>query len=319
MIIGEAQGGAGDSAGDDRVAAAGAAAPGSGEGPAAVRLFIGSQLQRMRVRRGISRADAAYRIRGSVSKLSRMELGRVGFKTRDVADLLMLYGVADGPERQTLLSLVQQSNERGWWQAYADVTPHWFSRYLGLEATATLIRSYEAQFVPGLLQSEAYARAVVRLGHPNASDAEIDRRVALRLRRQQEVLHRPDPPKVWAVVDEAVLLRPVGGRRVMRDQLDALAAIVTKVPSVRLQVIPLAAGGHAATGGSFSLLRFGAAPMMWDVAYAEQLDSALYLERREDVEMYYDAANRLHVEAVSPRETAGFLHHIIQDHYSTGE
>lgn len=318
MTIGGVQGGAGDSSGDDLVAAAGAAATGVGDGPAAVRLFIGSELQRMRMRRGISRADAAYRIRGSVSKLSRMELGRVGFKTRDVADLLMLYGVADGPERQALLSLVQRSNERGWWRAYSDVTPHWFSRYLSLEATATLIRSYEAQFVPGLLQTEAYARAVVRLGHPNASATEIDRRVALRLRRQQEVLHQPDPPTVWAVVDEAVLLRPVGGQRVMRDQLDALAAIVTKVPTVQLQVIPLAAGGHAASGGSFSLLRFGVAPMTWDVAYTEQLDSALYLERREDVEVYFDAVNRLHVEAVPPRGTTGFLHQIVRDRYSTG-
>lgn len=314
--MGGVQGGAGDSSGGDLVDPAEPAEPGGG--PAAVRLLIGSELQRMRVRRGITRAQAAYEIRGSVSKLSRMELGRVGFKARDVADLLMLYGVADGPERQALLDLVQRSNERGWWRAYSDVTPHWFGRYLSLEATATLIRSYEAQFVPGLLQTESYARAVVRLGHPNATDTEIDRRVALRLRRQQEVLHRPDPPKLWAVVDEAVLLRPVGGRRVMRDQLDSLAAIVTKVPTVRLQVIPLAAGGHAATGGSFSLLRFGTAPTMWDVAYAEQLDSALYLERREEVEVYFDAVNRLHVEAVPPRETVEFLHQVAHESYSAG-
>jgi transcriptional regulator with XRE-family HTH domain len=295
--------------------------PGSGAGPggpAAVRMLIGSHLRRLREECGRTRTEAGERIRASESKISRMELGRVGFKARDVADLLELYGVSGSPEAQVLLASVKQSNEADWWQSYHDVTPHWFSRYLGLEATATLIRSYEAQFVPGLLQTEDYARAVVRLGHGGASSAEIERRVGLRLRRQQEVLHRPDPPKLWAVVDEAVLHRPVGGPRVMRDQLEALAGVLAKSPNVRLQVIPLAAGGHAAAGGSFTILRFGRQqPYLHDLVYAEQLASALYLDRREDVEVYFDAVNRLFVEAATPVETVDMLRTVVRDRYST--
>lgn len=315
MATGREQYGAGQRPADGAVDMA---APEPGGGPAAVRLLIGSQLRQLRERQAVSRAQAGYRIRASESKLSRMEGGRVGFKARDVADLLDLYGVADGPERHALLALVQQSNEQGWWHSYHDVIPPWFGRYLSLEANAVLIRSYETQFVPGLLQTESYAWAVVRLGHPNATTDEIERRVALRLRRQQEVLHRPDPPTVWAVLDEAVLQRPVGGRRVMRDQLESLAAMVTKVPNVRLQVIPLAAGGHAAAGGSFSLLRFGAHPYLWDIVYAEQLASALYLDRRMDVEVYYDAMNRLYVESAPPDETVHILHRTVHDLYPTG-
>jgi hypothetical protein len=284
---------------------------GPGEGPTAVRMLVGAQLRRLREQQGLSRAEAGDPIRASESKISRMELGRVGFKERDVADLLTLYGVHDDAEREALLARVRESNAPGWWQPYSDITPGWFQRYLGLEATASLIRSYEVQFVPGLLQTEEYARAVVRLGHGGATEEEVRRRVRLRMERQQ-LLSRPQPPKLWMVVDEAALRRPVGGRRVMRDQLEALVGIVTKVPSVRLQVVPLAAGGHAAAGGSFAILSFPHDDIP-NLVYIEQLTNALYLERREEVECYFDAVNRLYLEAAPLARTVEILDGIISD------
>ncbi|MGI5152801.1 helix-turn-helix domain-containing protein [Plantactinospora sp. CA-294935] len=277
----------------------------------AVRILVGAQLRRLREERGLTRAEAGEPIRASESKISRMELGRVGFKERDVLDLLSLYGVHDEQERATLLARVREANTSSWWHPYADVTPNWFQRYLGLEATATLIRTYEVQFVPGLLQTEQYARAVVRLGHGSAREEEVARRVRLRMDRQQ-VLSRPDPPMLWAVVDEAALRRPVGGRQVMRDQIEALIGIVTKMPNVKLQVIPLAAGGHAAAGGAFTILRFPQQDLA-DLVYIEQLTSALYLDKREDVDCYFEAVNRLFVEAAPLKDTFQILDRIIRD------
>ncbi|MEQ4304006.1 helix-turn-helix transcriptional regulator [Plantactinospora sp. B6F1] len=277
----------------------------------AVRILVGAQLRRLREERGLTRAEAAEPIRASESKISRMELGRVGLKERDVLDLLSLYGIHDERERATLLARVREANTSSWWHPYSDVTPNWFQRYLGLEATATLIRTYEVQFVPGLLQTEEYARAVVRLGHGSARKDEVARRVRLRMERQQ-LLSRPDPPMLWAVVDEAALRRPVGGTRVMRDQLESLLCTVTKMANVRLQVIPLAAGGHAAAGGAFTILRFPQQELA-DLVYIEQLTSALYLDKREDVDRYFEAVNRLFVEAAPLKDTFQILDRIIRD------
>jgi hypothetical protein len=273
-------------------------------GPTALRMLLGAHLRKLREDRGITREAAGYEIRGSESKISRMELGRVSFKERDVADLLSLYGVIDEQDRAVLLARAREASAQGWWHGYSDITPNWFQSYLGLEAAATLIRTYEVQFVPGLLQTEAYARAVVCLGHGRASDAEIDRRVRLRLDRQQ-LLARPDAPRLWAVVDEAALRRPVGGHAAMLGQLDALIDITGR-PNVQLQVIPLGAGGHAAAGGSFSILRFGPEELP-DIVYIEHLTSALYLDKREDVEQYAQAVNRLSIEAEPPARTTEVL------------
>jgi len=232
--------------------------------------------------------------------MSRLELGRVGYKQRDVADLLTLYGVVDEQEREACLTLAQQANTPGWWQKYGDVLPSWFEMYVGLEQAASVIRTYQVQFVPGLLQTEAYARSVILLGNPDAPAANVDLRVALRMARQ-EMLTRPDPPRVWAVVDEALLRRPVGGVRVMREQLERLIEL-SELPQVTLQVIPFDAGGHAAAGGSFSILRF-ADPNIHDIAYLEQLTSALYLEKRADVGNYLMVMDRLCAAASSPAET----------------
>ena len=282
-----------------------------GDGPTAVRILVGAQLRRLREQRGLTRAEAGAPIRASESKISRMELGRVSFKERDVLDLLSLYGVEDAHERAVLLARVREANAPLWWHSYGDITPNWFQRYLGLEATAELIRTYEVQFVPGLLQTEEYARAVMPLGYGTAQEGEVARRVQLRLERQQ-LLTRPDPPKLWAVVDEAALRRQVGGPRVMRDQLEALIGMVTKMPNVKLQVLPFSAGGHAAAGGSFTILRFPQ-PDLPEVVYTEQLTSALYLDKREDVEPYFNAVTRLFVEAAPAKDTVRILDQMIDD------
>ena len=181
-------------------------------GPTVLRMLLGAHLRRLREARGVTREDAGWEIRSSESKISRMELGRVGFKERDVADLLTLYGLDDPEERDRLLALARDANTPGWWHRYGDVLPGWFQSYLGLEAAASLIRTYEVQFVPGLLQTREYARAVVLLGHGRAPAEEVERRVDLRMARQ-ELLTRADPPQLWAVVDEAALRRPIGGVR----------------------------------------------------------------------------------------------------------
>ncbi|TDB83261.1 transcriptional regulator, partial [Micromonospora fluostatini] len=240
------------------------------------------------------------------------ELGRVGFKERDVSDLLTLYGVKDPHERESLLKLARDANNPGWWHRYGDVLPTWFQSYLGLEAAAALIRSYEVQFVPGLLQTRDYARAVVSLGHRRATPDELDRRVDLRMQRQQ-LLHRPDPPQLWAVVDEAALRRPIGGREVMRGQLTALIE-ATRAPHVRVQVIPFDAGGHAAAGGAFTILRFGDQDLP-DIVYIEQLTSAIYLDKREDLDFYAVAMERLCVEAEPPERTPQILTRIMDELY----
>ncbi|MFI0793112.1 helix-turn-helix domain-containing protein [Micromonospora rubida] len=277
---------------------------GPATGPTVLRMLLGAQLRRLREAVGVTREGAGWEIRASESKISRMELGRVGFKERDVADLLSLYGVTDIEEREALLKLAQDANSPGWWHRYGDVLPSWFQSYLGLEAAAALIRSYEVQFVPGLLQTPEYARAVVLLGHRGAGADEIGRRVGLRMQRQ-ELLRRPQPPQLWAVVDEAALRRPIGGPEVMRGQFAALIE-ATRSPHVRLQIIPFDAGGHAAAGGAFTILRFGDQDLP-DIVYIEQLTSAIYLDKREDLDYYAAAMERLCVEAEPPERTPELL------------
>lgn len=283
---------------------------GAAGGPTVLRMLLGAQLRKLREARGISRESAGYEIRSSESKISRMELGRVGFKERDVADLLTLYGVTEPAERDALLSLARQANNPGWWHRYSDVLPGWFQSYLGLEAAATLIRIYEVQFVNGLLQTPDYARAVIMLGHGGSGDDEIDRRVALRMTRQQ-MLTRANAPQLWVVLDEAVLRRPIGGRAVMRGQVAHLIE-ATKLPNVTLQVIPFDAGGHAGLGGAFTILRFADQDLP-DVVYMEQLTTALYLDKRDDVDAYAEAMARLSVEAEPPARTVDILSRILAD------
>jgi hypothetical protein len=279
-------------------------------GPTALRIMVGSQLRRLREAAGVPPERAGYEIRASRSKISRMEHGRVSFKDRDVVDLLALYGVTDEQVRARMLSLAQQANSTGWWSRYDDILPEWFEGYLGLEGAASVVRSFELQFVHGLFQTEGYVRAVTLLGHKSAPAEEIDRRVSLRLKRQ-DVLANPEPPQVWSVMDEAVLRRPLGGRAVMRAQLEHLAEIAS-LPHVTIQVVPFGGGGHAAAGGSFNILRF-AEPDLPDIVYIEQLTSALYLSDLADIDHYLEVMNQLSGEALTPARSARFLADITRE------
>jgi transcriptional regulator with XRE-family HTH domain len=273
------------------------------------RMLLGSHLRRLRESRGITREKAGYSIRASESKISRMELGRVSFKTRDVEDLLTLYGIADEAERTSLLSLAKEANVAGWWHSYSDVLPSWFPTYVGLEGAASLIRSYEVQFVHGLLQTEAYAHAVVARGMKGASEADVERRVALRLERQKYLVSE-SAPDFHVVLDEAALRRPYGDREVMRGQLQHLIDISQR-PNVRLQVMPFSFGGHAGESGAFTVLSFPESDLS-DVVYLEQLTSALYLDKREDVTQYEKAMKELQQDSPGPDESRDLLRGLLQ-------
>jgi transcriptional regulator with XRE-family HTH domain len=269
-------------------------------GPTVLRILLGAQLRRLREARRITLEDAGKVIRASHSKISRLETGRVGFKDRDISDLLTFYGVTDEEERDALRALARRANTPGWWHDYSDVLPSWFEAYVGLEEVATQVRAYEVQFVPGLLQTEDYARAVTLLGHDDAPPGENERRVRLRMARQA-VLGKQDPPNVWAVVDEAVLRRPVGRPGVMQGQLKHLIDMAQR-PNVTIQIMPFQAGGHSAAGGAFSILRF-AEPDLPDVVYLEQLTSALYLDKAEVVDSYLRVMERVCMEAATPADS----------------
>ncbi|OII64101.1 transcriptional regulator [Streptomyces sp. CC53] len=273
------------------------------------RILLGSQLRRLRESRGITREAAGYAIRASESKISRLELGRVSFKARDVEDLLTLYGVTDEQEREALLGLVREANIAGWWHSYGDVLPGWFQTYIGLEGAASFIRIYEVQFIHGLLQTEAYAHAVVARGMPGAPQAEIDRRVALRLERQK-VLVSERAPQFHAVLDEAALRRPYGDRAVMREQLKHLIEI-SEQPNVTLQVMPFSFGGHSGESGAFTMLRFPESDLS-DIVYLEQLTGALYIDKPEEVAQYERAMDRLREDSPDPEGSRDVLRGLLQ-------
>jgi len=276
-------------------------------GPTVQRLVLGGHLRHLRERAGITTEQAAAAIRGSHSKISRMEHGRVSFKERDIADLLILYGVTSGEEREALLSLAREANTPGWWQGYSDILPHWLEPYFGLEAAASFIRSYELQFVPGLLQTEGYARALIRLGNALSED-DVVRRVEARLSRQ-EILRRATPPRLWAVMDEAALRRPIGGRTVMRDQVRHLIEM-SDHPFVTLQILPFQTGAHPAMGGPFTILRFSE-PDLRDVVYIEQLTSALYLDKPTEVDSYLEVMEQTCLQAEPAVKTTQVLSTIL--------
>ena len=281
--------------------------PGDVQGPTVPRMLVGIQLHRFREAAGITPDQAAYEIRASRSKISRMENGLVRFKERDVTDLLSLYGITDELIRSSLVTLTRQANTPGWWSKYGDIMADWFEAYLGLETAASVIRTFDLQFVNGLFQTEDYARAVTMLGHTSAPADEIERRVSLRLKRQ-DVLTGPKPPQVWSVLDEGALRRPVGGTAVMRAQLRHLIE-ASRLPHVSIQVLPLSAGGHPAAG-PLTMLRFGESELP-DVVYLEQMLTAVYLTRPGDTAHYLDVLNRLAAQAEGFDATAATLERIL--------
>ena len=277
--------------------------------PTVLKMLLGAQLRRLRDLAGVSRDDAGYHIRASGSKISRLELGRVSFKERDVADLLDLYGIT-GEQRDQLIQLTHEANATPWWQKYREVVPDWFQVYVGLEEAAALIRIYEVQFVPGLLQTEDYARAVVVQGAPNLSPEEVDNRVAVRMGRQK-LFSRENPARLWAIVDEAALRRPIGSRDVLAGQVNRLID-ATSEANITLQVMPFKHGGHAAEGGAFTIMRFPEADLP-DMVYMEYLTGAHYIDKPEDVELYAAVMERLSVAGTAPEKTRDILGDILKE------
>lgn len=268
-------------------------------GAKALARVLGNYLRALRESRGISPATAGRHIRAHISKISRMETAHVSLKPRDVDELLALYGV-DEKERADIAALVKRSARPDWWQPYGEVVPDWFQQLIGLERDAHLIRTYETQYVPGLLQTPDYARAVVRSGYRLAPAAEIERRVQLRLERQVRML-QPGAPVLWAVVEEGVLHRPVGGAEVMREQLTYLLEALRQ-PGVRLQIASYQASAVAGPGAAVTYLRF-AQGFLPDVVYLEHMTSAVYLDRLEDLDKYRAALDELSTLAATPAES----------------
>jgi hypothetical protein len=257
----------------------------------------------MREARQLSCADAGQAVRWSESKISRIETGRVGIRQPDLEQLLDLYEVA-GEERAALLTLGRQAAHRGWWHSYSDALPGWFEDFVGLEDGAKSLLIYDNQLVPGLMQTGEYAAAVTRSAQPWVDDDEVERQVAARTTRQA-LLTTADPLQVWAVLDEAVLRRVVGGPATMHAQLRRLGEIAA-LPNVTLQVLPFDAGAHASMGTSFFLLQF-TEPGDDAIVYIEDHTSSQYLETRADIERYTLVFDHLRAIALSPEQSADFI------------
>ncbi|GAB3659757.1 helix-turn-helix transcriptional regulator [Actinocorallia lasiicapitis] len=279
-------------------------------GPTALRIMLGAQLRRLREARGVSREEAADALRATHSKISRIELGRSAFKQRDLDDLLDLYDITEPRERDAMMILARQANVPGWWHRYSDVLPPWLEPYIGLESAAAVLRSFEVQFVHGLMQTEDYARAVIRMGNAAASPGEIERRVRLRMTRQR-MLAETDRLKIWAVLDEAALHRPFGSRSVLRGQIEHLLEL-SEHPNVMLQILPFTVGAHPGAGGPFTILRFHQRDLP-DVVYLEQLSSALYLDKLEDVEGYMRIMDELCILAEDGDGTRTILANLLRE------
>lgn len=273
-------------------------------GSVVLRILLGTQLRRMRTAKGISPEKAARAVGMSPAKVKGVEQGQVRLRSSEATNLLTLYEVTDPQERATLLTLADCANTPSWWQRYEDILPSWFEGYVELEESASIIRTYELQFVPGLLQTADYARAVIQLNNGSSSSSETEQHLSMRMQRQQR-LFDPNAPRYWAVVDEAALRRPYGHPKVLRDQISYLLEI-SELPNVTLQVMPFSYGGHSAAGGAFTILRF-AAPDLPDIVYLEQLHSAVYLDKRDDTHRYLEIMGQLCVQAPPPAATPGLL------------
>lgn len=284
--------------------------------PTLLKMLIGVQLAGLREDAGLSQDQAAKALGFSAAKLSRIESGkgRRPPAEGDVRALLKLYRT-DAYESSVLLKLLRRAGEPGWWQRYDKrLMPEWFDRLVGLQEAAATIRTFEIQYVPGLLQTAAYTRAVVERGLPNAPAGEVQRRVELRMRRA-ELLQRDAPPQLWAVIDESVLLRVLGSRAVMREQLEHLVTMADR-PNVTVQIVPLDVTNASAPAIPVTYLRFGGLDLP-DVVYLEHIRSANFLEDRDETEEYRIALDRLADEALTPRESVEMLRGTIKERYAT--
>lgn len=280
----------------------------SARSPIAVRLVLGHLLRSLRKAAGIDAEAAGRSIRSSEAKISRMERAQVTCKLDDVMDLLALYGVRDVPTRAGFEEMVRIAREPGWWHRFDGVLPDWAGKLIGLQEAASTIRTYEVQLVPGLLQTSAYTEALVRQAYPMASPEEVEDRIELR-RTRQLVLAREDAPRLWAVLDEAVLHRPMGGEQVMRDQLRHLMAMA-QLDHVTVQIAPFNRPGCIAGGFPITHLRFDL-PALPDVVYLEQLQDAEYLDKPEATQHYRRVLDSLAQAALTPLDSLDLLADIL--------
>jgi len=276
-----------------------------GVNPTVRRRRLGAELRRYREAAGLTIDQVAERLECSASKISRLETGQTGSSPRDVRDILAIYGVGES-ELESLLEVARETRQRGWWQPYGSVLT---SAFIGFEAEAKLIRSYEAQCVPGLLQTEEYARALI-MATGEESPEQIDNRVRLRMVRHELITH-DDPVEFWCVLDEAALLRPVGGRRVMQRQLEYLATMA-ELPNVRLQVLPLDLGAHAGMDGSFVLLSFPHESDP-DTVYVTIATGGVFQEKADELSRYATIFDRLQETAMPPAESAAFVNRMAKE------
>jgi transcriptional regulator with XRE-family HTH domain len=274
-----------------------------GSAPTVLRIVLGKRLRTLREQAGVSFEDAARAIEVTSLTVRRIEKAEVGLRIPYVRELLVTYGVP-AQEIDDFLELAREANQPGWWYKYRDVLPEWFKAYVSLESEATVIRLYEPHYVPGLLQTHDYAAALLRVGFPNESKEDIDRRVSLRLKRQ-DLLAKSDAPAVWAILDETVLRRPVGGTEVMRAQIDRMLESLEQ-PKVRIQIMPLAVGAHPGAFGPFHHFRFGFSELP-DVVYSENLTGSVYVDRPEDVVSYLEVLDRMSVQAEPVARTRDIL------------
>jgi transcriptional regulator with XRE-family HTH domain len=279
--------------------------------PTVLRMILGRQLQALREKAGLSYKQAAEVIYSSEWTVRRMERAEGGLKPLTVKALLVAYGVTDVREIDTFLALARDASRPGWWHSYSDVLPEWFKIAVGLEESASLIRAYQPQVVPGLLQTERYVRAITAASFPSDKEEDFERKVALRLARQ-DLLNRPAPPEYLVVIEETVLRRPIGGPDVMRGQIGHLIEIAER-PSVTIQVLPFSAGWHPAMYGMFNIYRFpeGAMP---EVVYSESLTGAYYLNKPDETAKYSDALDQMTAQAATPDQTVTILRQILKEY-----
>ncbi|WP_207946335.1 helix-turn-helix transcriptional regulator [Actinomadura sp. 7K507] len=269
--------------------------------PLVPRMLLARRLRALREAARVGRPEAARTIGSSTSKISRLELGRSGCRPGDIGALLTLYGVDDG-ERATLLALAGQTTGRPWWYGDGDIVPPWVRPYLSAEQSAKLVRTFEAQFVPGLLQCEDYARALIRRIYPAP---EIERRVEFRMRRQRVLRRRPRPLNLWVVLDEAALWRPIGEPETMRAQIRHIVELCRR-PNVTVQIAPFGICGRVAGDGPLTLVRFPQQGLS-DMVYLERANSAVYPSRRPEIERHWHVFNTLVTEAAPPEHTPQIL------------
>ncbi|MGW5867112.1 helix-turn-helix domain-containing protein [Streptomyces sp. NPDC055239] len=281
----------------------------SASAPTVLRMILGRRLQDMRLGAGASLEDAARALRVKTLTIRRLEKAEVALKPLYVEKLLETYG-ADRRLIDEFVDLAEQANEPGWWHSYRDVVPSWFTAYVSLETSAKTLRTYEPQYVTGLLQTPDYARAVLRGGLPNGSEEELERRVEVRMRRQS-LLEREDAPTLWVVMDEAVLHREAGSPDVMRDQIERLLD-VSELPHVSLDIVPFAAGAHVGACAPFTYFRFEE-PELPDIVYSELLFASVYLDQRADVVAHLEAHSRMAL-ATSSEESRALLNHMRKEY-----